>query len=515
MAPSLTSTAIIYPSSYTRGSEDRKEAQGQAGDSRQMSLRRRQALLYAMRLFDVLAMLFCLFLAAFMESGNEHARFFAHFLSMRVRVWNFLIFTVFVFVWSLILEGSGLYASKRLCTRSEEIYDIAKAVSLGTCALFAIALLFDTGMNSAVFLGLFWAASCALMIFSRLVLKLVLKRLRISGRNLRYVLLVGANLRALRLAGMLETSAGLGYRILGFADDECQAPSREFRESGYRLVSGLAELPSFLRGSVIDEVIICLPLKSFYQEAARVIAFCEEQGIVVRVLTDLFNPRLARSKAASFEGESVISFYTGNMEDEMAFIKRAMDIAISFVLIVILSPVLLMAVLLIKLTSPGPVFFVQKRVGLNKRRISVYKFRTMVPDAEKKQAELEALNEMSGAAFKIKDDPRVTSAGKFLRKTSIDELPQLFNVLLGDMSLVGPRPLPERDFENFDTDWHRRRFSVRPGITCTWQISGRNNISFDRWMELDMEYIDRWSLWLDIKILLGTIPAVLRGSGAA
>jgi exopolysaccharide biosynthesis polyprenyl glycosylphosphotransferase len=192
-----------------------------------------------------------------------------------------------------------------------------------------------------------------------------------------------------------------------------------------------------------------------------------------------------------------------------------MDILFSLFLLVIFSPLFLVSAVLIKRSSPGPVFFAQERVGLNKRRFRLYKFRTMIPDAERKLAELECFNELSGPVFKIKNDPRITPIGKFLRKTSIDELPQLYNVLIGDMSLVGPRALPVRDYNGFDQDWHRRRFSVRPGITCLWQINGRNNIPFDQWMELDLEYIDNWSLWLDAKILLKTIPAVISGHGAA
>src|SRR3990172_2802307 len=161
---------------------------------------------------------------------------------------------------------------------------------------------------------------------------------------------------------------------------------------------------------------------------------------------------------------------------------------------------------------PEPALFVQQRVGLNKRRFRLYKFRTMVPDAEKKLSELEHLNEASGPVFKIKQDPRITPLGRILRRTSIDELPQLLNVLKGDMSLVGPRPLPVRDYNGFDKDWHRRRFSVRPGMTCLWQVNGRSDVSFERWMELDMEYIDNWCLSLDIRILAKTIPAVLLGS---
>jgi len=193
---------------------------------------------------------------------------------------------------------------------------------------------------------------------------------------------------------------------------------------------------------------------------------------------------------------------------------RLLDVLVSLSCIICFAPILLITAILIKLTSPGPVFFAQRRLGLNKRVFSVYKFRTMVEGAEKKQAELERLNEVTGPVFKITNDPRITTIGRFLRKTSIDELPQLFNVLKGHMSLVGPRPLPLRDCRGFEKDWHRRRFSVRPGITCLWQISGRSSVHFERWMELDMEYIDRWSIWLDLKILFQTIPAVLKGSGA-
>lgn len=196
-------------------------------------------------------------------------------------------------------------------------------------------------------------------------------------------------------------------------------------------------------------------------------------------------------------------------------IKRATDIVISSLAWLLFSPVFFLTALLIKVTSPGPVFFIQERVGLSKRRFRLYKFRTMLSDAEERLAELEAWNEAKGPVFKIRNDPRITPIGRYLRKTSIDELPQLWNILNGDMSLVGPRPLPVRDFKGFNKDWHRRRFSARPGITCLWQVNGRSNTSFDKWMKLDMEYIDNWSLALDLKILLKTIPAVLKGSGAA
>ncbi|MCH9015355.1 MAG: sugar transferase, partial [Gemmatimonadetes bacterium] len=193
--------------------------------------------------------------------------------------------------------------------------------------------------------------------------------------------------------------------------------------------------------------------------------------------------------------------------------KRALDVLLSAFFIILFLPVLIVTALLIKLTSPGPVNFSQERVGLNKKRFRMLKFRTMVVGAEQQQAALEHLNEAAGPVFKIEGDPRITPIGKFLRQSSIDEIPQLFNVLKGDMSLVGPRPLPLRDYAGFSEDWHRRRISVRPGITGLWQVNGRDHSSFDEWMKLDLEYIDRWSLWLDFQIMLKTVPAVLRGSG--
>jgi exopolysaccharide biosynthesis polyprenyl glycosylphosphotransferase len=255
-------------------------------------------------------------------------------------------------------------------------------------------------------------------------------------------------------------------------------------------------------------------MKSFYDRIASIIDLCEEQGITVRILTEIFNLRFAQWKTETLGKESLV-LYRGHIEGVQVLVKRALDIFVSMILLIVFSPLFLVVTILIKATSPGLILFIQKRVGLNKRIFSLYKFRTMVPDAEEQMEEIEHLNEADGPVFKIRDDPRVTPIGNFLRKTSIDEFPQLLNVLKGDMSLVGPRPLPVRDYSGFNKDWHRRRFSIRPGITCLWQVNGRSNISFEKWMELDMEYIDRWSLGLDIKILAKTAFAVLRMSGAS
>jgi exopolysaccharide biosynthesis polyprenyl glycosylphosphotransferase len=276
----------------------------------------------------------------------------------------------------------------------------------------------------------------------------------------------------------------------------------------------LDNLGSFLRGTAVDEVVIALPMGSLHSDAAKIAALCEEQGITTRVLSS-FDLKLARSTAEEFEGATIVTHYIGVDESWQLFMKRFFDVCISICVLLAFSPLLLIIAVLIKLTSPGPVLFNQYRVGLHKHQFRIYKFRTMVQDAERQMAKLEEFNEVSGPVFKIKNDPRTTPLGKILRRTSLDELPQLFNVLKGDMSLVGPRPLPVRDYQGFNEDWQRRRFSIRPGITCLWQIMGRSAIPFEQWMRLDLQYIDQWSLQLDMKILLRTIPAVLKGSGAA
>lgn len=478
-----------------------------------MLSRRSRVLTLGLKVSDMLGMALCFLLAARCLSSAENITL-GHFLSMRISVQNLFISAAFIAVWQYVLSGHGLYELKRLSERGIGVIAVAKAASFCTVALFIFAAVFRIKMVSAGYLAFFWAGTSTQMLISRLMLRSALKRLRRRGRNLRNVVVIGTNLRAVRMAGRFETGIELGYRLLGFIDDDWPR-LREFHKTGHALVGGLAGLRSFLRENVVDEVMVCLPMKSFYQEIKRIAAYCEEQGIVVNILSDLFNLRLARSCPALIEDQPIVTLYTGNIIESPVSAKRLMDIAVSALFIVLSSPLMLATAVLIKVSSPGPVFFVQERLGLNKRRIRVYKFRTMVPDAGRMQAGLEHLNEADGPAFKIKNDPRITPAGKFLRKSSIDELPQLFNVLKGDMSMVGPRPLPVRDYLGFSEDWHRRRFSVRPGITCLWQVGGRSGVSFDRWMELDMEYIDRWSLWLDLKILLETIPAVLKGSGAA
>jgi exopolysaccharide biosynthesis polyprenyl glycosylphosphotransferase len=479
-----------------------------------MTHARRQFLLNAFKLFDLGLMVSSFVLAAllvlYQTEGMQPAEFFA----MRVKIQNFVIFALFLLLWHWIFSAFELYASRRLSVKRQEVYDVIKATTLGTVVIFLAARALHISLATLPSLVLFWLLVTGTTVTSRILLRFVLASIRRHGRNLRDVLIVGTNERALEFAAKAQKRPDLGYRIIGFVDQDWQG-ARQLEDTKFTLVSDLAGMGAFLRANVVDEVFMALPMRSFHDEASRLAALCEEQGIPVRLMSNILNLKLAKASAEEVGGDAHITHSTGWKEGWPVVVKRTFDLLASSMLLLLLSPVLVIAAICIKLASPGPVMFVQRRLGLNKRRFRIYKFRTMVVDAEKRLREVEHLNEITGPVFKIKNDPRITAVGRFLRKTSIDELPQLFNVLRGDMSLVGPRPLPVRDYEGFNEDWQRRRFSVKPGITCLWQVRGRNSIPFEEWMELDLQYIDKWSLWLDFRILLQTIPAVLRGSGAA
>jgi exopolysaccharide biosynthesis polyprenyl glycosylphosphotransferase len=276
----------------------------------------------------------------------------------------------------------------------------------------------------------------------------------------------------------------------------------------------VSEFESIIAQEPVDEVFITLSGDKYDHLIDTIVHLCEEQGIIVRLRTDIFNLKIARWQVDELDGIRIVTISSGPPDGWPLLAKRLLDICGSAALLLAMAPIFGIVALLIKLDSTGPVFFRQERVGLNKRRFRVFKFRTMVDGAEKQQQMLESLNEAAGPVFKIKADPRITRIGKFLRRYSIDEFPQLLNVLKGEMSFVGPRPLPVRDVERIDARWHKRRFSVKPGVTCLWQVNGRSDVSFNEWVRMDLEYIDQWSLGLDMKILLRTIPVVLKGAGA-
>jgi exopolysaccharide biosynthesis polyprenyl glycosylphosphotransferase len=478
-----------------------------------MSFFRRQILLYFFTIFDLLVVIFSFVTAMAVSSLHAQREFpLIRIFSGDISLKKLALFLGFLLMWRIIFTLFGLYRSMRFSSRWVEIGNVLKATSLGTLIMVCVGVFLRMEMITSIFVGVFWGVSNATSLLGRFFMRFLLAQMRRYGRNLRFMLIVGTNERAMRFVERIASRKELGYRIIGFVDDDWKG-MREFQESGYHLVSGFSDFSSFLRSNVVDEVVICLSMKSFYDRIASIVNVCEEQGILVRILIDLFELKFSRVTVESF-GKETLVLRTGRQEGWQVLVKQILDRSISLFLLILLSPLFLVVAILIKVTCPGPIFFAQRRVGFNKRIFDLYKFRTMVVDAEERIKEVEFMNEAEGPVFKIRNDPRVTPIGKLLRKSSIDELPQLFNVLKGDMSLVGPRPLPVRDYNGFYQDWHRRRFSVRPGITCLWQINGRHTISFENWMKLDMEYIDQWSLWLDMKILAKTVSAVVRMSGS-
>lgn len=406
--------------------------------------------------------------------------------------------------WMFTLSSFWLYRSKRLASWEDEFADVLRAVIFATLILATLILVAEWAIFPKRFLVIFAVTSFTLLFLIRLFKRSLLKQFRLHGRNLRSVIVIGAGNRGQNVVRLIRENLDIGYHFVGFVDD-LEVPG---------VLGKLSEISDILAENVIDEVIICLPVKTFYEEMQAIIAAAEEQGIIVRVYSDLFNLKLSHAIAGEIGEVPILSIYTPRLNNWQALIKNTIDLAGAFALLTALSPLIIAVAIIIKLTSPGPVFFIQDRVGLNKRRFRMFKFRTMVADAESRQTELEQLNEADGPVFKMRNDPRITPIGKWLRKTSLDELPQLLNVLFGELSLVGPRPLPERDFEKFNKLWFNRRFSVKPGITCIWQISGRSETNFDTWILQDLEYIDKWSIALDMKILYKTIPSVIRGTGA-
>lgn len=467
-----------------------------------------------LKLFDLAIVLLAFILTTFSIVKVEHGLSLVRFLSMRTRIANFVILVLALIICHVILKICGLYRSRRLSRRRIELLDVVKAMTLNTACFLAFASFFSIQMITIQFLGIFWLLGTLLLSLGRLSIRCIAGYARIHGRDLRYMLVLGTNPRAVEFACKLLASPERGYRLLGFVDNEWPGLIRS-KSASLNVVSDFAGLAEYLRRNVVDEVAIYLPLGSFYRHSAEVAGLCEQHGIKMRFDSDVFGLKATRWRAEDFDGDQYIATYTGSSELWPQLAKRMLDIIVAGTALLVFSPILMIAAIVIKLTSPGSVFFLQERIGLNKRRFKIFKFRTMVPNAEKLMADLEKHNEVSGPVFKIKNDPRITKVGRFLRRSSIDELPQLLNVLSGDMSLVGPRPLPVRDYEGFNEDWQRRRFSVKPGITCLWQVNGRSGISFNQWMLLDLKYLDEWSLWLDLKILAKTVPAVFRGAGAA
>jgi exopolysaccharide biosynthesis polyprenyl glycosylphosphotransferase len=412
------------------------------------------------------------------------------------------------------LRFVGAYDSQRREGMLAVIATVARASFVAALLLVAGAFALKLGAFTRGVLALFVALNFAALVAQRLAIFAALRALRSRGYNYRNLLVIGTGPRARRLAAEIEARPAMGLRIRGFVDDAPREADLALVGARYR--GEVRELVDLLRTEVIDEVLFALPRRFFgLDSTANAIALCDVYGVDFTIASDLFDTRIAEPRFHDHFGVPCLTLaHRRHKSGWQPAVKRALDVVGALVVIAATLPLWIAAAIAIKLDSPGPVFFVQKRSGRNNRPFSCVKFRTMVVGAEAHLAELRARNEISGPVFKLRDDPRLTRVGRVLRKYSIDELPQLLNVLVGQMSLVGPRPPIPQEVRSYEPD-QVRRLSVRPGITGLWQVSGRNRIAFEDWVRLDLQYIDEWSLWLDLQILVATIPAVLGGEGAS
>lgn len=384
------------------------------------------------------------------------------------------------------------------------------AITVGALVLVVFLLKLET-VSRIVIVSFALAAPIAIILVRRFIIWWYITRSAVIGDYKLRVLIIGSGRRARMLADQLISSSEWGVHIVGFLDPVGESAGRR---SSDEILGHVDDISQVLRDDVVEDVVVAVP-RSMLGGVQKIIDACQDEGVRLRFMADIYDFEAARIQLNLVSGIPLLSFEPVAREDNALLAKRIFDIVVTLAVMPILLPFLALVALAIKLDSAGPVVFTQERVGLHKRKFRMYKFRSMVEDAEEKMQEIEHLNEATGPNFKIKDDPRITRVGRFIRKTSIDELPQLFNVLAGDMSLVGPRPMSIRDVNLFDKGIQRKRFSVRPGITCLWQVSGRSDLSFDDWLKLDLEYIDSWTFWEDLRILLKTIPVVMKGSGAA
>ena len=410
-------------------------------------------------------------------------------------------------LWWVLLRLLGFYDPLKIESLANKSWIIIKTAFIAIMGLGILIFIFKLQYISRTFIFIFVIITTLLLIAHQIILSLIGKQRR---NNYRELLIVGTRRRAIAIAQKIMKHEGWGLRIVGFVDKDPGMAGKEIL--GIKVIGTLNDIPNLIKEKVIDEVIFSVP-KSWLGDLEPSLYACEEAGINVRLTLNFFDPLIARYSLSDLDGIPLLSFSITPQKIGQLLIKQIFDTVVSFLLLVLLFPLFLIVALAIKVSSPGPVFFKQTRCGLNRREFTLYKFRSMVADAEKIKTQLEKFNEADGPVFKIENDPRITPVGKFIRKTSIDELPQLFNVLKGDMSLVGPRPPLPAEVKNYEQQ-QQRRLSMKPGITCTWQTSGRSKVNFNIWIKMDLEYIDNWSLGLDLKILLKTIPAVLFGKGA-
>lgn len=468
------------------------------------------------RVADNVIIVFCFFLAyicrdAFVEALHYWGVFSLdnYFELGQIEIY-YVVLLVGLPLYNAILSLLGAYQSMRY----RSFLFLLRVMVVTSLLVFfietSVLYLFKLDL-SRTFIGAFCFLSCLFLFLERWFVLRSLRYWRSQGKNYRNLLVVGLGDQATKVYREIQKQPELGIKIAGFVVLQGDKNPKMFCNHPVIVAE---DFEAALKRFAIDEVLFTEALARL-PEVEPLARIAVEEGVRVSMSLNLFGLEILNSEVSSFASLPLVHYQPGPSASGSLLLKRWIDIGLSSTSLVVLSPAFLVVSVVIKLTSKGPIFYRQKRVGLNGRIFTLYKFRSMVVNADKMLEELADQNEMSGPVFKVKDDPRITQFGRFIRKYSIDELPQLFNVLRGDMSLVGPRPpLPDEVSEYMRKQ--RRRLSMRPGLTCIWQVSGRNQIpDFDTWAKLDLEYIDNWSLKKDFELMLRTIPVVLSGSGAS
>lgn len=441
------------------------------------------------------------------EVADEHWRPLDDFFITR------LLLSVFITT-ALIVKGA--YRLDRATPFLDEAAGAASSVTIGFALTIVAGVALRIPAESRLILIYAWALTVVLLLLWRGLIRLVRVQLWQRGVGIERVVVVGASEPARRLLQALADRPHLGYQVVGFVDD---LPGRDewLIATQHRVVraprlGGCHDLGQVVRRFQIDEVIIALPSAS-HQQIMGLVATCHERAVRFRLVPDLFELTFDQVQIDEVNGVPLLGLKASTLSGGQALVKRAVDLALSVLVLIAGAPLLALIALAIKLDSPGPILFRQIRVGKDGREFVCYKFRTMCVDAEARLPELLDRNEADGPLFKLRDDPRRTRVGRWLRRTSLDEVAQVFNILKGEMSWVGPRPPVPAEVARYE-EWHRQRLLVTPGITGLWQVSGRSDLTFDEMVLLDLYYAEHWSLWLDLKILLRTVPAVLSARGA-
>ncbi len=440
------------------------------------------------------------------DNANVNAHFYAASLGdvIPLPMWAAMVSGLI-----LIFALRRLYHLRLTGSWFRQIWIIVSATTSGMALLMMYYYFFQAPTRSRLLLPFAWVTTIVVLSMGRLIVSGVVGMLYRIGLGETRLVVVGSGRLAKMVMQHITANPNLGYSIVGFLHDLSEQPGDFGR---FKMLGTIDDIGQVIRTMQIDEVIIALPAQ-MNQQAIRSVKLCERLGTSFKLIPDLYELSLSRIDMDAIEGIPLIGIKQVSLNRWQQFITRMVDISVSAAVLIIGSPIWLFLTLIIWLTSPGPAIFKQARVGLNGQVFTMYKFRSMYQDAEQRLAQLLAHNEAQGPLFKMKDDPRVTPIGKFLRRTSLDEIPQFFSVLKGDMSLVGPRPSVPREVAQYE-EWQRGRLAIKPGLTGLWQVRGRSDLSFDEGVLMDLYYIENWSLRLYFQILLRTIPAVLFSRGA-